>query len=416
MLWDASQLPAFRQCASDFQKLNPGITVKITQYGWGDYWTALSTGFISGTAPDVFTNHLSKFPEIAKYGQLVDLAPFIARDKIDLALYPAGLVRVWGRAGQQYGLPKDWDTVAFVVNLAHASKAGVTLVELQDLTWNPRDGGSFGQVIKRLTLDISGNNALHPKFDRKNVAVYGYQNPGTAGMTGQTSWGFLAVSNGFRYQDMPWAGRFHYDSPRLAETLDWLASLPGQGVSAPYEDARSLGADAMFIGGRAAMIPQGSWMVSYFTANARFPTAWVPLPKGPIGARASMMNGLADSIWVGSKVKESAWKWVRYLASAECQSVVARRGVVFPSMQGMAERVIDLQRQQGVDASAFVTMARSHVYLSPIDDNGSENEETLHGAIEAVLLGKSRAAPALQAANQLVNQRFRSTGLAPGRN
>ena len=50
-LWDANQLPAYQQCADDFTKANPDITVKITQRGWDDYWTTLTNGFVAGTAP-----------------------------------------------------------------------------------------------------------------------------------------------------------------------------------------------------------------------------------------------------------------------------------------------------------------------------------------------------------------------------
>ena len=52
-LWDANQLPAYQQCADDFTKANPDITVKITQRGWDDYWSTLTNGFVGGTArPD----------------------------------------------------------------------------------------------------------------------------------------------------------------------------------------------------------------------------------------------------------------------------------------------------------------------------------------------------------------------------
>ena len=63
-LWDANQLPAYKQCAEDFHKANPDIKVKITQRGYGDYWTTLTNGFVAGNAPDVFTNHLTKYPEL----------------------------------------------------------------------------------------------------------------------------------------------------------------------------------------------------------------------------------------------------------------------------------------------------------------------------------------------------------------
>lgn len=404
MLWDANQLPAYKQCAADFEKKNAGITIKITQSGWNDYWTAVSTGFVSGTAPDVFTDHLAKYPEFAKNAQLLDLAPMILRDKVDTGAYTSGLYDNWGRDGKQYGLPKDWDTIGMVVNMEMAKKAGVSLADLQAMTWNPKDGGSFEQVVRKLSVDASGNNATSAKFDKKKVAVYGYQNPGAGGMMGQTEWGHFAVSNGFKYQDKPWDPKFYYDSPKLAETLDYLAGLPGKGVSASLENTKSLGPDAMFVAKKVAIVPQGSWMITHFKTNAKFDHAWVPLPTGPAGTRATMFNGLADSIWAGSKVKEESWKWVKYLGSADCQGTVASYGVVFPAIKGMAEKAIEVQKGKGVDSSAFLTMAKSKTYLPPIADSGSEIDEVMKASIEAVLMGKSDATTALKAANVKVNQ------------
>jgi multiple sugar transport system substrate-binding protein len=404
MLWDSNQLPAYQQCAADFQKKNAGITIRITQSGWGEYWTAISTGFVSGTAPDVFTDHLAKYPEFVINKQLVDLTPFIKRDKLDTSIYAGGLYEIWGRDGKQYGLPKDWDTIGFIVNMEQAKKAGVTLAELQSMTWNPKDGGSFEQVVRRLTVDAAGNNATSPKFDKKNVNVYGYQTSESGGMMGQIQWSHFAVSNGFKFQDKPWDAKFYYDDPRLAETMTYLAGLPGKGLSASFENAKSLGADAMFVGKKAAIVPQGSWMITYFRDNAKFEHAWVPLPPGPAGTRATMFNGLADSIWAGSKVKEEAWKWVKYLGSADCQGVVASYGVVFPAIKGMAERAIEAQQKKGVDSSAFLTMAQSRTFLTPIADRGSEINDVMTGAIESVLIGKADAASALKAANAQANQ------------
>jgi multiple sugar transport system substrate-binding protein len=404
MLWDSIQLPAYRQCAADFTKKHPGTTVKISQAGWGDYWTAISTGFIAESAPDVFANHLSKYPEFAANEQLLDLAPYIRRDRLDLSVFPRALVDIWGRGGRQYGLPKDWDTVGLMVNLAQAKRVGVTLAELQAMSWNPKDGGSFEQVLRRLSLDSQGRNALHPAFDRKNVRMYGYQNPSAGGMAGQVEWSHFAVSNGFSFQDEPWALPFHYDDPRLAETIDWLAGLPAKGLSPSYENTKTVGAAALFVAGRVAIVPDGSWMISYYAKNAKFETAWVPLPQGPTGRRASMLNGLADSIWVGSKVKEEAWAWVKYLASADCQGVVAAHGVVFPAIRGLAEKSLEVHRSKGIDAQAFLRMAQEQTFAMPIADNGAQVEVLVNGAIESVLLGRQPAAAALKQASQKIQQ------------
>jgi multiple sugar transport system substrate-binding protein len=406
MLWDSIQMPAYRQCAADFTAKNPGTTIKIMQAGWADYWTAISTGFIAGVAPDVFTNHLSKHPEFVSNELLVDLAPYIARDKLDLGVYPKPLLDVWRRDGRQYGLPKDWDTIGLMVNLDHAEKAGVTLAELQAMHWNPKDGGSFEQIIRRMTIDSGGRSANSSGFDKKNVAMYGFQIGSSGGMAGQVEWSHLAVSNGFSFQDKPWSVPYRYDDPRLAETIDWLAGLPAKGLSAPYQNALSTGSDAMFVARRVAMVPEGSWMITFFAGNAKFRNTWVPMPVGPIGKRATMLNGLSDAMWVGSKVKEEAWQWIKYLASPDCQRVVARSGVTFPAVHGMAEIVLDVHRKNGVDASAFLTMSREHTFLMPIAENGARVEALMKSGLESVLLGKQAAGPALAETNKKVNKLF----------
>lgn len=403
-LWDTNQLPAYRQCAADFEKASPGIRIKILQTGWADYWTVLAASFVSGTAPDVFANHLMKYPEYARNGLIVDIAPYIRRDKVDTTIYAPGLFELWGRDGRQYGLPKDWDTVAMVVNLDHAHKAGVSLEELQNMHWNPRDGGSFEHIVRRLTLDADGRNASDPRFDKRKVVMYGYQNPGHGGMMGQTDWSHFAVSNGFRFQDKPWDPKFHYDDPRLVETLSYIASLSVKGLSAPYEHAKPLGSNAMFTAGKVAMVPEGSWMITFFHDNAKFRHAWVPLPVGPTGTRATMFNGLADSIWSGSRHKEQAWQWVKYLGSAACQEVVAAHGAVFPAIKGMTEKTIAVHKSRGIDSSAFFTMARSKTFLAPIADNGGEVDHVISNALEAIWIGTGDPAALMRQANARANQ------------
>jgi multiple sugar transport system substrate-binding protein len=404
MLWDSDQAPAYRQCAALFERSHPGTTIRISQAAWGDYWTAISTGIIAGTAPDVITNHLAKYPELVANGQLLDLAPFIRRDHLDAGAFTPGLYGLWARDGRQYALPKDWDAVGLAVNMDLAAKAGVTREQLWAMTWNPVDGGSFEQIARRLTRDAHGHSAAEAGFDRRRVKVYGYQNPGPGGMFGQTEWSHFAASTGFTLQAQPWDVQLNYADPRLARTLDYLARLQAEGVSARFELIRSLGASAMFIAGKAAMVPDGSWMVSNFGRTTRFKHAWVPLPIGPSGQRASIVNGLGDSIWSGSAVKEEAWQWVRFMATPECQRVVASHGVVYPSLKGMAELAVQAQQQRGLDASAFLVMAQGRTFPMPVADHGAEITEIVGTAIESVLVGKSDATRALQAADAQVRR------------
>ena len=51
---------------------------------------------------------------------------------------------------------------ALLVESLSPDLSGVTLAELQNMSWNPKDGGSFEQLVKKLTVDSKGNNATSP--------------------------------------------------------------------------------------------------------------------------------------------------------------------------------------------------------------------------------------------------------------
>ena len=70
-----------------------------------------------------------------------------------------------------------------------------------------------------------------------------------------------------------------------------------------------------------------------------------------------MFNGLADSIWVGSKHQEEAWKWVKFLGSEEGQKIIAEHGVVFPAIKSAAEQAQQVMSKKGADVSPFLKEA-----------------------------------------------------------
>jgi len=408
VLWDSNQQPAYQQCADAFHAANPNITVKITQSGWGDYWNNIQTGFVSGTAPDVFTDHLAKYPQFALKNQLVDIQPFVDRDKVDTKQYLTGLADLWVKDGKRYGLPKDWDTVALVYNKDMLKKAGVDEASLKDLTWNPQDGGTFGQLVAKLTLDSKGKNGIDPAFDKSKVVQYGFIDQGSGGFSGQTQWSMFAVSNGFKYIDKTWGSKYYYDEPKLAETMQWYADLNlKKGFSPPLADITSLGAGTIFQSGKGAFTTDGSWTIGDYLKNSKFSVGWAPLPKGPQG-RKSMFNGLADSIWVGSKHQEEAWQWVKFAASAACEDIVGSTGVVFPAIKSGVDKSLASHASKGADVSAYTDEALdpNGTFLFPITDHGAEIDSIMGPAMDSIMLGQAQAAPTLKDANAKVNALF----------
>ncbi len=404
-MWDQRQVPVYQQCIDAFQAENPDITVRIVQEGWDNYWTTLTTGFLSGEAPDVFVNHLSRLPEQIANGMLTDFTPLIEADGVDMGFLP-GLSEAWARDGAQFGMPKDWDTVAIAYNKQKLAEAGLTPEDLADLTWNAQDGGSFEALITRLTVDTAGKRGNEAGFNPKSVETYGLVlNP--VSPFGQTEWSYLAASNGFRYLDAPWATEYHYDDPKLAETFVWLRDLGYvKGFTPTAEQSGKLGGETLFVSGKGAMDVHGSWMINWFIENAPFEVGFAPIPAGPEG-RKSMFNGLADSIWSGSPHQEAAWKLIKFLGSNACQDIVGKSGVVFPARPEGVQAAIEMHEANGLDVSAFTNLAKpATTFAFPITDYGSEVSTILKGALDQVMLNKGDPAEILKSANEEVNNLF----------
>ena len=331
----------------------------------------------------------------------------IERDGVDTSIYVPGLLELWQRPdGDQYGLPKDWDTVALVVNNDMLAESGVDPATLGELTWNPEDGGTFEELIAALSVDANGVHGNEEGFDPSDVATFGFGFVGAGGGYGQTEWSWLALTNGFEYMNEPvWGTEFNYDDPALVDTINWIKGVIEKGYAPPFEVFSATGHNDLFKAGQTATTSLGSWEINDIVA-AEFETTFFPTPIGPSGERASIMNGLADSISASTEHPDEAWEWVKFLASPECQNLVAEEGVVFPAIPEAAATVEDVRADQGVDVSAFtVHVEDGTTYLSPIADYAADRNAIMVPAMEAVFTG-SDTAETLGEANSEVNDLF----------
>lgn len=387
-LWDANQLPAYQACAQGFERENPGLDVKITQMGWADYWTKLTASFIAGTQPDVFTDHIQKF------GQFADLDVLEPLDDlgIDDSAYQAGLGANWiGQDGHRYGAPKDWDTVALFYNKKLTEAAGLTADRLNSLSWNPKDGGTFEKAIAHLTVDRDGRRGDEPGFDKNHVKVYGLATGGAGDSDGQTTWSPFTASAGWNYTDKArWGDSYAYDSKTFQSVIDWYFGLAKKGYLAPYTDYTDGAnpANAQVASGRAATAFDGAWMISTYYGAKGLDVGTAVTPTGPSGKRATMMNGLADSVTKNARNKEGAKKWVKYLASDECQKTVGGYGIVFPATPDGTAAAVAAYRKKGIDVSAFtepVTDKRhARTFSFPVTDYAADVYALMRPAMQDV--------------------------------
>lgn len=358
-LWDSNQQSGYQECATAFTEANPNIDVTVTQYGWDDYWNGITTGLVSGTAPDVFTDHAAFFPTFVEKSQILPIDDAVESEGIDLDAYQPGLTDLWvGADGKRYGLPKDIGLVALFANADKLAEAGVDPTSLESLDWNPSDGGSYEALIAHLTVDKNGVRGDEAGFDKAAVATYGLGLNGAGDGSGETIWAQYALSNGWGYYDGDAAApEFRYDDPKFLDAIAWFHSLSEKGYMPTLQIATSgIGQQDNYGAGNYAMVTEGSWSAGGYFGLSDVTTVLAPLPEGPEG-RQSTANSLGDSIAATTKHPEEAKKLLAFFGSDACQSLIAQGGVIIPAIADQAEASKATFEAAGIDIQPFLQIA-----------------------------------------------------------
>ena len=379
--WDPNQAAAYQTCATAFEAANPGVTVKISQYDVSDMFTKLTADMVAGDAPDAFQDSVQYFPGFAKQNQLLPLDSYIASSKYDLSQFSVG-VNAWKYTdGKQYGLPLDWAATAIYYNAGLLQKAGYTQQQIDALTWNPTDGGTFGKMIAHLTVDKSGVRGDQPGFNKSQVAVYGMSALNADDFIGQMTWADLIPTTGWTLGDKAdWPTTFNYNDPRFIETMDWIKGLAADGYIPPFGEytqangQSSVSGSELLGSGKVAMTMDGSWSATTYAKLTGITSGIAPTPVGPDGKRAVMSNSNGNNIWAGTKNPAETWKWVSYMGSAACQTMASEKnGSFFPSIASSMNAMSASLAKQGVNLSVFTQyQSQGSLYGATAYANGAQ--------------------------------------------
>src|SRR5436853_6995391 len=205
----------------------------------------------------------------------MDLAPLSKQDNIAMSQYVTTVVKDCTYKDSVYMLPKDWHTTAILYNKQRFQQAGVPAPT--SMTWNPTDGGTFLQIAQKLTLDQNGKHPTDAGFDAKHVKQYGYvsENSNQEGY-----WNFIAM-NGGTFLDKPFGQNFHFDQAPATQALQFLVDLVNKyHVSPAATETNNNGSVAfqLYDGGKAAMVPAGSWELSGVAKHANIKGGVPELP------------------------------------------------------------------------------------------------------------------------------------------
>lgn len=385
--WDDHQAAAYRQCVPGFEKANPGIKVKISQYNVNDYFTKLTADFVAGNAPDAFQNSVQYFPTYVDQHQLEPLDSYAKGDT--MGRYSVGVDAWKGQDGKQYGLPMDWASAAIYYDKNAVKAAGYTDADLANMTWNPSDGGTFQKIAAHLTVDTHGKRGDQSGFDPQHIKVYGSGVLGAADFIGQTSWFPFAATTGWTLGDKPaWPTQFNYGDQRFVKTMGWIRSMQDKGYAPAYNQFTV--ADTQQVGsGKVAMTVGGSWEASTFATLKGASVGTAPTPKGQVGRR-TISNANGNVMWAGSKNKAATWKWMSYQESSTCQAKAATyNGSFFPSINSAMSQLVSQEKTKGIDLSVFIDMEQAgDLEAAGAYRNGSDIQAKLVPLFQAYFSGK----------------------------
>lgn len=383
-LWDPNEAVGYKTCVTNFEKANPDITVDMRIVPYASYWTKLYTEASAGNAPDVFWDMPEFEAGLAAKGALLNEKPYIQKSGLKVTSFNIPqLVNDYTINGKTYGVQKDWDAQGYFYNMKLLKKAGASSVP--KLTWNPQNGGTFLQLMQKLTLDSNGKHAGQPGFNPSNIVQYGFAYFDSSPAAGDSD-PWIYSNGGYVLKN----GSLGINLPKTEAAMQFVNELINKWhVAPPYSAIQSATPFALFTGQRVAVWQSGPWELSGIYKSANFPIGIGMTAAGPDGSW-TRSNGLEDNIAAKTKHPAQAWKWVQYIASPACQNVLGSSGVVFPATQRGTTLFQQHWEAKHINVQAFINAAHNNgdrVVTDPVVVNGPQFQTNWLNTTSAIYEG-----------------------------
>jgi multiple sugar transport system substrate-binding protein len=308
-VWGGDREPILADVLSDFQTLNPGITVEPTLISAEGLQQKYLTAIAGGSPPDVMQLHSRDLPNFASRNALRNCDDLIARDQIDLAttFYPAE-VQASSYNGSWFGLPLAVGSANHMTfwNKAHFREAGL----------DPEKGPSTWTELR--DFSIACTKGSDGNFDRIG-SFY------AATQSNLERWFY--TNNGKFYSDDGLTVTFN--AAENIATLTWILESLEQNYGG-FENIQSFlgGAvpgDASFFAGQISIHFQGMYFFLQLSQEAPDLEFGVEVPAynsdNPDAKAAVAMDGCWNYVIPeGGENTDAAWELIKYTCSGQGQA------------------------------------------------------------------------------------------------
>ncbi|TWD75346.1 carbohydrate ABC transporter substrate-binding protein (CUT1 family) [Kribbella amoyensis] len=309
-IWDVNQQPAMQEIVKAFNAKYPNVKVSISLATFDQYFTKLKTQGTSDNLPDVFWMNGPNFQLFAANDQLAKLDGLTEAKQLDPANYPKALNDLYTLDGTQYGVPKDYDTVALWYNKKLFADAKVQ-PPTADWTWD-----DYKAAAAKLKAALGPKGIFATGDTLGNQADY---------------YPAMLSNGGYVIKD----GKSGYGDPKSVEALQFWSDMVKNGYTPTAAQNAETKSQDRFFDGKAAMMWNGNWVVSAaIKSQHKDDFTVVPLPKAPGGERKTVIHGIANVMSAKTKNPEASAAFLAFLGGKDAALIQAKAGAANPAFTG----------------------------------------------------------------------------------
>ncbi len=293
----------YQAIADAYMAKNSDVFVEIQNIPSSGYVEKILTSIAAGVAPDVFTYYFAA--DQAEEGFLEDLTPYMDRDGFNPheMWFPSARARAEYK-GHYYSVPRDAVYLTFVYNEELFDNAGIPYPTSD---WTPEE---MKEILRQITdyenhiFGLAGTNKEHTLQSHP----FGYS-LGTKLLdeTGRQVVGYL-------------------DSQETIEAIQFILDLEEEGLVVPqfFMDQAGSSASRLFVTGQVA-VGLIEWNTQrYYDSPLRWTPVLAPVKEGI--EPQIYGHSVQYYMWSGSKKKDLAWDFMKFISGPEAGLIAAKMG------------------------------------------------------------------------------------------
>jgi multiple sugar transport system permease protein len=340
--------------------------VRIVRIHASDMRPKLKTMMAAGAAPDLFYLPPDLLPELAQLKLILPIDNFVAADRarnpgwfedyfpVLIDAYRYDVEKQQTGSGALFGLPKDFSTAVFYVNVDLFERAGIDLKRIQDNGWTWEE---FEDAARRIT-----QLGELPEFRQQGRTIFGAVFELWPDTIRQILWTFGGDFFGYRPDGSADFRDVTLDSEASQEALQMIVRTRIKDRTVFNATGIAKDGAQEFVNGNIGMAgPVGRWKVPRFaSSDMKFRWDVVPCPYKSPEFEASQIFMTAWTISASTRHPEEAYRLMKFLCGPIGARMQSELGLAIPPLQSVA-------RSPSFLSPAGIPPHRADLFLRPVD-------------------------------------------------